>query len=205
MRNLNPPETLETAKKIKLKNMKQTIVILLLSFATIVNAQTEIPAEIITANNDTVKTKIVVKVDMFNKNSLYLASLVRKVITVNSSGTKTMLSPKSIKQLKFTDFQKSERVFKNNGDKLREVLHEGVLKAYLDYFVGQYGLPNSNIDFYDETGKRVKIGPLTTPIRVLKKLVKEKPELIAIIDSDNLSFENKVKIVLQKYEAEYLN
>lgn len=62
----------------------------------------------------------------------------------------------------------------------------------------------SYVDIYNRDGKRVKPGTFGTYHTILKRAVDEIPELVAIVDDENLTFEEKIVLVLSTYDKEYL-
>lgn len=166
----------------------------------------DIPATLVTQNNDTLNLNMVVAVNLFKPIMINELSLNRRITYRNSAGKKKKVEAKDVKSLLFTDLEGKNRVFVFNGEnRLEQVIYEGITKAYYTYYANPYdGAVITGVDIYDKDGKRVKVGPFSTSIKALKKAVEEIPELVAIIDKDNLTFEEKAILVLSKYDNEYL-
>ena len=167
------------------------LIITIISFAQ----KREIPAEIIMMNGDTIRTEIIVQVNMFNTDVINELSLINSVKLVHDFNKKTKIPAKEIKKLVFKD-KNTEKVFVNDGKKLKEMIYENILKCYIYYMANSYdGSKIAQFEFYDENGKEV---------RNLKKAVKEKPELVELINNSKLSSYATIRFVLKKYEDDYL-
>jgi hypothetical protein len=181
------------------------IFFLLIAGPVCISQTREIPAEIIKVNGDTIKSNIRVEVNIFNKNLLNEQSITKAVKIVDVSGNKTKISAKDIKKLTFTDFNDSERIFVSDGKSMREMIYENILKCYIYYTANPYDRSKvAQMEFYDEDGIRVKSPPFTTSTRTLKKAVKEKPELVEIIEKAPVVNNEIIRLVLKKYEDDYL-
>ena len=85
------------------------------------------------------------------------------------------------------------------------MIYENILKCYIYYTANPYdGSKVVQMEFYDEDGKRVTSPPFTTSTRTLKKAVKEKPELVEIIEKAPVVNNEIIRLVLKKYEDDYL-
>lgn len=185
--------------------MKYIILISFLTISSISFAQKkEILSEIITINNDTIKSKIIVVVHLFDNTLINELSVTKTVHVMNNQNIKNKISAKKIKKLTFIDFKNNERIFINDGNKLKEVIYEGLIKCYITYSSNAYNSILGSIDFYDETGKRVIVGPFSSSTDALKKAVKKDPELVTMIDKSELSHHKTIKLVLQKYDQVHL-
>ena len=76
--------------------------------------------------------------------------------------------------------------------------------VYVYYVDFRYGIVRSFVDIYNKDGKRVKPGTFGTDHTILKRAVDEIPELVAIVDDQSLTFEEKIVLVLSKYDNDYL-
>ena len=150
---------------------------------------------------------MVVAVNFFNKKRIEETSITKRITYRNSDQKKRKIEAEHVKKLLFTDLEGKPRVFVYNGiDQLRQVLYEGITKAYIVYYMyPQEGVVHKYYDIYDENGEKVKFGMYSSGKKELKKTVKEIPELVAIIDDANLTYEEKILLVLSKYDKEYLN
>ena len=166
----------------------------------------EIPAVLISQNNDTLKLNMVVAVNFFNKKRIEETSISKRVTYRNSEGKKRKIEPEHVKKLIFTDLEGKERVFVYDGNfQLRQVIYEGITKAYYVFFMDpREGVVHTSVIIYDANGERVKEGLFSTTKNALKKAVNEIPELVAIVDSESLTLEEKIILVLSKYDKQYL-
>ena len=182
-------------------------ILILLIFSNINAQKREILAVIVNQKNDTIKTNIILTVNLFDNTLIKELSIIKDVKIIGSNGKKIKIPAKDIKRLNFTDLKEKKRSFTYDGKKqLQEIIYDGKIKAFYTYSANPYdGSTISHIDFYDENGDRVKTGPLKTSKSALKKVVKENPELIKIIDESKLTHEETIILVLTKYEEEYLN
>ncbi|HEX8268778.1 MAG TPA: hypothetical protein VF581_02700 [Flavobacterium sp.] len=172
----------------------------LVAFSLQLNSQ-ELAVEIVLQNSDTLKGKMEVVTNTFDKKMLYADSFTRKVKFIDGNNTKRKISAKEIKKLWFNDFHETPRVFVFHDNELQELIYEGILKCYIAHYPGNH----ASFDIYDETGKRVKTGPFTTSDYTIKKAVKFKPELVELLEKyNNEPLHVKVPIILSKYEETYL-
>jgi|GEM_PF-1036725 len=190
--------------------MKHKFYLLLTLFIfSFTNAQIrEIPAVIINQNNDTIKTNILVAVNIFDKTLINELSIIKKIRFIDSIGNKNTIFAKEINKITFVDLKNKNRTFKFDGkNQLREIIYEGKIKVYYTYSANAYdGSIITKFDFYDENEEKVNVGPFNIFFKkALKKLVKENPELVKIIDESNLTYEETIILVLTKFETEYLN
>lgn len=188
--------------------MNRTLIfIILFCFSSLGFSQTrDIPATLVTQNNDTVALNMVVEVNLFRTTMINELSIIKRVKYKDSLGKKRKIEAKDVKRLLFTDLEGKKRVFVYDGNKrLQQVIYEGITKAYRTYYANPYdGAVIGGIDIYDKNGKRVKVGPFSTSTKALKKAVEEIPELVAIIDEKIIDHEDEIILVLSKYDNEYL-
>ncbi|NJM78733.1 MAG: hypothetical protein HC854_02250 [Flavobacterium sp.] len=85
------------------------------------------------------------------------------------------------------------------------MIYDGAIKCFASYGSNpQDGAKIKYIDFFDENGKRIKVWPFGTSATALKKAIKYQPELLELIEKSELSHEETIKFILQKYETEYI-
>lgn len=183
------------------------LLIIMLCFCSLSYSQRrDIPAILVTQNNDTLALNMVVEVNLFRQTMINELSIIKRVTYRNTLGKKRKIEAKDVKRLLFTDLEGTKRVFVYDGNnRLQQVIYEGITKAYKTYSANPYdGAVISGIDIYDKDGKRVKVGPFSTSAKALKKAVEEIPELVAIVDEKNLNHEEEIILVLSKYDNEYL-
>ena len=178
---------------------------ILLSISACFAQKQEIPAKIITITNDTIVANIQVDTNLFYDDIMYFGRLSKGVKYFDSANKKIKLPANQIKRMEFKDLKRKPRIFINDGNILKELVYQNIVKCLVTYTANSsQGTDNSSIDFYDENNEKVKSPPFTTSTYTLKKLVKQDPELLKLIDSSNLHFYELVKLVLKKYEDKYL-
>lgn len=188
--------------------MKQKFYLLLifLVFSSAYSQKKEIPAIIISDKNDTIRVDMIVDINFFDHTLIRELSILKKIKYLDSKGDENKIFAKNVKKLIFEDLKGENRVFKFDGkNKLHEVIYEGIIKVYVVYFASSYdGSQVAHMNFYDQEGKRVKPGPFGNSKKALKKVVKEIPELVKLIDESTLTHKETIVFILTKYEEEYL-
>lgn len=186
-------------------NYKNFLLILLFSIITANAQKREINAEIINFNNDTIKTIMMVRVNLFNNLMINELSFIKKITTIDTTGNKTNIPAKLIKKLTFADFANRVRTFKYDGKKqLLEIIYDGKHKAFVTYAANPYdGSIVSYIDFYNTEGKRIKVGAFKTSKSALKKVVQTRPDLVKFIDESNLTHYEVIRHVLSELDKDF--
>lgn len=188
--------------------MKQNFyfLIIFLTYYSVYSQRKEIPAVIINDKNDTIRVDIKVDVNFFDQALIRELSILKKIKYLDSKGAENKIFAKNVKELIFEDLKGEHRIFKFDGkNKLHEVIYEGIIKVYVVYSANSYdGSQVAHMNFYDEKGKRIKPGVFGTSKTSLKKVVKEIPELVKLIDESTLTHKETIVFILTKYEKEYL-
>lgn len=153
----------------------------------------QIRAEIILKNEDTLKTHIKVRTNLFDSTLLDEHS-INKVIKSITNGVIIKYSAEEIKKIRFIDFKNNERVFVAFSDQLAELLFDGKI---------EWTRLHSSSGFIDIlTNKRlnqfVMLSVLNNNRNQLRKITILRPDLLPLIDSMSLSFKD-IFILLEKY------
>lgn len=162
-------------------------------------------SEIITSNNDTLNVYFVVKTNPFYKKILYYNSFAKKIEYFDSSKKLIKINAKDVKKLTFLDLDNKKRIFVNDGKILKEVIYENILKFYIKYHLNyRDGTDILETEVYNEEGQRIYTPPFHTSNYTLKKVAKEKPELVELIENSKLSLFELANLVMKRYEDEHL-
>lgn len=155
-------------------------------------------AQIIFKNGDTLKTYIKVAIPFYESDGLSEVSLNTKVTAI-INGEKVKFRAEQIESLRLVDFYFRDRKFILMGKVLVEVLFDGKIKWYKNY----YKRTNDQIEAFDlflneDTGQFVSLG-LFNNRKKLKEITITRADLVPFIESMDVDDKNIMKL-LEKFE-----
>ncbi len=183
--------------------MKSALFVLLVLMSFNSFSQKTVNATVITNNNDTLRSNIIVTTKSFDRTLLNELSLQRTIKLRDGRG-KHKLKESEIKYLEFVDFQQRKRMFTSkqlvpelkNENRLYEQMITGKLNWYKSYIKNNY---DGSIIIYDhffspgQTPRDVSLFNLRKKLRELT--APTRPDLLEKIDKlkcDNLDERNKL-------------
>jgi hypothetical protein len=184
------------------------LTIIFTCFTLVLYSQTTpLKAKLILLDGDTLKGKVLAKPNVFSKTIFYESSINQRIRFIKESGEKVKFKDEQVSTLEFTDLKGQKRTFvSKNHIRLLEVLYDGKLKWYRDYFTTDvYQSNQSQYDLiFDENGKEFKITMFNSMKNKLKEVVKDDPELSEIIKNSKMEDDNVLKI-LQLYDKKLVS
>lgn len=181
--------------------MKQLLLFLFLGINTYAQS-TYLDSKIITSSNDTIKTKIQVSVNLFDKTLINEVSFYRTVKLVDKNYKKSeKIKAKDIKKIEFFDPKGEKRYYVNDNKQLKRLIYEGKLTWYRSLSYDSYNNVMQHHDYLiDKENKKYNLGLFNNKKKQLKEAVKSKPNLIKQIDEEATIDETVILKVLKEFE-----
>lgn len=181
--------------------MKQLLLLLFLGINTYAQS-TYLDSKIITVNNDTIKSKIQVSVNLFDKTLINEVSFYRTVKLVNDTYKKSeKIKAKDIKKIEFFDPKGEKRYYVNDNKQLKRLLYEGKLTWYRGLGYDSYNNIMQHHDYLiDKENNKYNLGLFNNKKKQLKEAVKSKPDLVKQIEDENQIDETVILKVLREFE-----
>ena len=154
-------------------------------------------AQIIFKNGDTLNTYIKVNIAFNRTDKLSEISLNKKVTAIIAE-EKVKYEAVEIKSLRFVDFFFRERKFVLNGKELVEVMFDGKIKWYRNYYKGYDDVVRSrNLFVSKDSNHIVDLGLFNKTRNILKDMTSSRPDLIPFIESMDVDDRNVIKLLKQ--------
>lgn len=108
-------------------NKQKLFAVLFLIISSFTYAQKRyVDVELVKMNNDTIQSKMMVIVNLFNKKLINDASFYKKSILVDDNKKKTAkIKAKDIKSLSFTNLYDRKVTYVNDGNQLKVLVYDG--------------------------------------------------------------------------------
>ena len=143
---------------------------------------------LVKTNNDTIHSKMMVIVNLFNKKLIDDASFYKKAILVDENKKKNAkIKAKEIKSLSFTNLFDNKVNYVNDGNQLKVLVYDGKIKWYQR--ISQHMMDGS-ISYHDylvnEAGEVFQLGLFNHRKNQLSKAIADNPELLKVIENQRM-------------------
>lgn len=147
-----------------------------------------VDVELIKMNNDTIHSKMMVIVNLFNKKLINDASFYKKVILVDDNDKKkAKIKAKDIKSLSFTNLFDNKMTYVNDGNQLQILVYNGKIKWYKSI---SQNIMDGSISYHDylvnESGTVFPLGLFNHRKNQLSKAIANHPELLKEIEDQRM-------------------
>jgi len=178
--------------------------IIFISFSSLAFSQKYLDAIIVKKNNDTIKSKMRVSTNIFQKDLINEASFYRTIFLVDENGKKKeKIKAVDVNELKFTDFYGNNRTYLNGGRTLKELVYDGKkIKWYRNLSTNLYDGSIQYFDYLiDNNGQEYKMGLFNNSKKKLIEATKSKPELASEIENTKMTYSNML-LIIKKYDED---
>ncbi|MEG0697615.1 MAG: hypothetical protein RR447_10805, partial [Algoriella sp.] len=175
-------------KHINMKTYKLfTLLFFILSTFTF-SQRRYVDVVLVKTNNDTIHSKMMVIVNLFNKKLINDASFYKKAILVDENEKKkAKIKAKEIKSLSFTNLFDNKVNYVNDGNQLKVLVYDGKIKWYQR--ISQHMMDGS-ISYHDylvnEAGEVFQLGLFNHRKNQLSKAIADNPELLKVIENQRM-------------------
>lgn len=170
-------------------NIQKLFAVLFLIISSFTYAQKRyVDVELVKMNNDTIQSKMMVIVNLFNKKLINDASFYKKSILVDDNKKKTAkIKAKDIKSLSFTNLYDRKVTYVNDGNQLKVLVYDGKIKWYQR--ISQHPMDGS-ISYHDylvnEKNEVFPLGMFNHRKKQLNKAIADHPELLKEIENQRM-------------------